>query len=95
MLIDLKHDQAGRVLFATLRTRKPPTIEIELSIVPHSTDHDANRNLAQVVRMLEHLRFWEGGSCDCAECIRHQVRAIMSYCRCEVSNEPKTGNREV
>jgi len=97
MFISIKRDCAG-ALGATLRTRSPAGIEIEFEIKPLAENRDGERALAEVSRILEGLRFCGMNACICAECVRHQVRAIISHCSlasCEASAVVQHSNAEV
>jgi hypothetical protein len=87
MLIDVSQDP-GRGFRATLRTLKSPRTEIELRVKPLAANPEPDRSLLEVSRIVEALRFCGLDVCECYECVRHQVRAIVSQCKlasCEAS----------
>jgi hypothetical protein len=42
---------------------------------------EANATLSEVRRMVEDLEFCGLGACECADCVRHQVSAVIRYCQ--------------
>jgi hypothetical protein len=87
MLIEVRRDadEAFRVI---LRTLTPPGMEIELRVTPFAKTREPGRALSEVSRIIEDLRFCGLSACQCFECVRHQVRAIIGHCQlasCEVS----------
>jgi len=87
MLIEMRRN-SERHLQASLRTLKPPSLEIELKITPFAGEPEADRAFAEVSRIVDSLRFCGISACGCPECVLHQVRAIISQCQlasCEVS----------
>jgi hypothetical protein len=88
VLVEIKQQDGVRLL-ATLRTREPMALAIELTVVLTTGDQsERERVLVTVSKMIENLRYCGASSCGCEDCVRYQVEAIVSHCRlasCEVS----------